>query len=293
MATAEDTPAAATATAATTAHAAAAEDSATVRHPLDPLTGSEIEAATSILKRDRGLADSTRFVYVTLREPDKDTVQHHPAGRHQLHRRRPRGALAEVAIPGRLHPARRAGPAPAPVRGPWYAPAGHLPRLAGGDVHPLRRPEPRALPQERLRHGRIRHRGAGQQPGACCDCLGEIRYFDAWLNDNDGHAQVLVNAICLHEEDHGISWKHMDWRTGKTEVRRSRRLVISMIATVGNYEYGYFWYLYQDGTIEYEVKLTGVISNGALPPGQRPAHGTLVAPQVYGPHHQHIFCVRL
>ena len=44
---------------------------------------------------------------------------------------------------------------------------------------------------------------------------------------------------------------------------------------------------------EYEVKLTGVISTGALPPGQRPAHGTLVAPQVYGPHHQHIFCVRL
>jgi primary-amine oxidase len=126
-----------------------------------------------------------------------------------------------------------------------------------------------------------------------CDCLGEIRYFDAWLNDNDGHALVLKNAICLHEEDHGISWKHMDWRTGKTEVRRSRRLVISMIATVGNYEYGYFWYLYQDGTIEYEVKLTGVISNGALPPGQKPAHGTLVAPQVYGPNHQHIFCVRL
>src|SRR4029077_6048204 len=94
-------------------------------------------------------------------------------------------------------------------------------------------------------------------------------------------------------EDHGMSWKHADWRTGKTEVRRSRRLVISMIATVGNYEYGYFWYLYQDGTIEYEVKLTGVISNGALPEGQKPAHGTLVAPQVYGPNHQHIFCVRL
>ena len=36
-----------------------------------------------------------------------------------------------------------------------------------------------------------------------CDCLGEIRYFDAWLNDNDGHAQVLVDAVCLHEEDHG------------------------------------------------------------------------------------------
>ena len=90
-----------------------------------------------------------------------------------------------------------------------------------------------------------------------------------------------------------MSWKHTDWRTGKAEVRRSRRLVISMIATVGNYEYGYYWYLYQDGTIEYEVKLTGVISNGALPEGQIPAYGTLVAPQVYGPNHQHIFCVRL
>ena len=43
-------------------------------HPLDPLTGTEIEAATSILKRDRHLKDSARFVYVTLREPDKDTV---------------------------------------------------------------------------------------------------------------------------------------------------------------------------------------------------------------------------
>ena len=307
MTTTEDTP-------------AAAGTSPRVCHPLDPLTGGEIEAATSILKRDRHLKDSARFVYVTLREPDKDTVlsyrkgqaidreahivlreraerktyeavvslttgdvklwtelpgvqpaimleeflateeivrkdprwqeamrrrgvtdfdmvmidpwsagyngpedaaqngrflrpltwvrqgdpddngyarpveglivrfdldrmevvdiedhgvvplppasgnytaeaikdpgnvphfpdgprhdvkprEHHPARRHQLHRGRARGALAEVAIPGRLHPARRAGPAPAPVRGPRRAPAGHLPRLAGGDVHPLR-----------------------------------------------------------------------------------------------------------------------------------------------------------
>jgi primary-amine oxidase len=36
-----------------------------------------------------------------------------------------------------------------------------------------------------------------------------------------------------------------------------------------------------------------VISTGALPPGERPEHGTLVAPGLYGPHHQHFFCVRL
>src|SRR2546429_4813826 len=46
----------------------------TARHPLDPLTPAEIEAASSTLKRARGLADSARFVYVTLREPPKEVV---------------------------------------------------------------------------------------------------------------------------------------------------------------------------------------------------------------------------
>ena len=126
-----------------------------------------------------------------------------------------------------------------------------------------------------------------------CDCLGDIHYFDAHVNDNDGKAQAITNAICLHEEDYGILWKHTDFRTNKAEVRRSRRLVISTIATVGNYEYGYFWYLYQDGTIEYEIKLTGVASTGALPIGEKPKHGALMAPGLYGPHHQHFFCMRL
>lgn len=69
-------------------------------------------------------------------------------------------------------------------------------------------------------------------------------------------------AICLHEEDYGMLWKHWDFRTNHSEVRRSRRLVVSMIATVGNYEYGFFWYLYQDGTIAHEIKLTGILSTG-------------------------------
>jgi primary-amine oxidase len=126
-----------------------------------------------------------------------------------------------------------------------------------------------------------------------CDCLGEIAYLDGVVNDNLGQAVTLPNAICLHEEDAGIAWKHTDFRTGSVEVRRMRRMVISSIVTVGNYEYGYYWYLYQDGTIEYEVKLTGVISNGALAEGVKPEYGTIVAPGVYGPNHQHFFNVRL
>ena len=126
-----------------------------------------------------------------------------------------------------------------------------------------------------------------------CDCLGEIRYLDAVVNDGQGRPVTLANAICLHEEDAGILWKHFDWRLGTTEVRRSRRLVVSSISTVGNYEYGFYWYFSLDGTIQLEVKLTGVISNGAEPPGSKPRWGEMVAPGVYGPIHQHFFSARL
>ncbi len=126
-----------------------------------------------------------------------------------------------------------------------------------------------------------------------CDCLGYIHYFDAVMTDSRGSLMKLPNAICMHEEDYGILWKHIDWRTNQTEVRRSRRLVVSFIATVGNYEYGYFWYFYQDGTIQFEVKMTGIMNTGALPPGEKLKYGQLVAPQLYAPIHQHFFNVRL
>ena len=78
---------------------------------------------------------------------------------------------------------------------------------------------------------------------------------------------TVPNAICMHEEDYGILWKHNDMRSGRNEVRRSRRLVVSSIATVGNYDYGFFWYFYLDGTIQFEVKLTGILSTMAVAPG--------------------------
>ena len=126
-----------------------------------------------------------------------------------------------------------------------------------------------------------------------CDCLGQIYYFDAVLNNSRGEPLQIPNAVCLHEEDFGILWKHTDWRTGKAEVRRSRRLVISFIATVGNYEYGFFWHFYQDGNLEFQVKLTGIVNNMALEPGEEPKYGSLIAPQLGGHVHQHFFGMRL
>ena len=126
-----------------------------------------------------------------------------------------------------------------------------------------------------------------------CDCLGEIRYFDAHMVDSRGQLSTIENVVCLHEEDNGILWKHTDWRTEEVEVRRSRRLVVSFISTVGNYEYAFYWNFYQDGTLEMDIKLTGIANTTALMPGEKPKYGTEVAPQLNAPYHQHIFNARL
>jgi primary-amine oxidase len=126
-----------------------------------------------------------------------------------------------------------------------------------------------------------------------CDCLGVIHYFDAVFSSEQGHPYVVPNAICMHEEDYGILWKHNDPRGDRSEVRRSRRLVVSSIATVGNYDYGFFWYFYLDGTIQFEVKLTGILSTMGVAPGEQPPFAALVAPQLAAPFHQHLFNMRL
>ncbi|XP_045833331.1 copper methylamine oxidase-like isoform X1 [Trifolium pratense] len=186
-----------------------------------------------------------------------------------------------------------------------------------------------------------------------CDCLGYIKYFDAHFTNFYGSVETIENCVCMHEEDHGMLWKHQDWRTGLAEVRRSRRLTVSFICTVANYEYGFYWHFYQasqfslylfefvittfnfdvfnehivllnlcfssfdipnffpslrvgfkccyvfvisflqDGKIEAEVKLTGILSLGALQQGETRKYGTTIAPGLYAPVHQHFFVARM
>ncbi|MFZ5779991.1 MAG: primary-amine oxidase [Pseudomonadota bacterium] len=126
-----------------------------------------------------------------------------------------------------------------------------------------------------------------------CDCLGNIHYFSVPAADSKGAPFVMQNAVCMHEEDYGIIWKHYEFRNGLFEVRRSRRLVISFFATVGNYDYGFYWYLYQDGTIQLEAKLTGIIQTAAIAPGAGYRWGGMVDDSLGGPTHQHFFNARL
>lgn len=130
-----------------------------------------------------------------------------------------------------------------------------------------------------------------------CDCKGVIHYMDAHFTTRQAEIITIKNAICIHEEDDGILFKHSDYRDGyKTSIcTRGTRLVISHIFTAGNYEYLVYWIFHQDGTIQLDVKLSGILSTYILDANAKDAglFGTQVYPGVNAQNHQHLFSLRL
>lgn len=125
-----------------------------------------------------------------------------------------------------------------------------------------------------------------------CDCLGEITYLSPVVSDAFGRPREIRNGVCMHEEDWSILAKHSDLWSGVNYTRRNRRLVISFFTTIGNYDYGFYWYLYLDGTIEFEAKATGVVFTSAHP-GKGYPYASELAPGLGAPFHQHLFSARL
>ncbi len=126
-----------------------------------------------------------------------------------------------------------------------------------------------------------------------CDCLGHIHYFDVCAHDWHGKPRTIANAICMHEEDFGLLWKFDDTtRPGPALRARSRRLVVSALATIGNYVYGLFWYFYQDGTIGIEVKATGIPLPSAIDSGAVSPWAAVMDDGIEGSVHQHSFSFR-
>ncbi|KAJ4324081.1 hypothetical protein N0V84_004047 [Fusarium piperis] len=128
-----------------------------------------------------------------------------------------------------------------------------------------------------------------------CDCLGTIKYFDGYHNTSSGEPMKMPNVICCHEQDDGILWKHTNPRTGNAVVTRSRILVLQTIITVSNYEYIFAFHFCQDASIFYEVRATGILSTVPTEVGlkEKVPYGTVVAPGVLAPYHQHIFSLRI
>ena len=126
-----------------------------------------------------------------------------------------------------------------------------------------------------------------------CDCLGEIVYVDAVVPDSRGEPIMIERAVCLHEEDNAVLWKHVDSETG-AEVRRMRRMVVSAHVTVANYEYLVYWRFYQDGNIECEIRATGLmVTTPMQADSDSSPYGTTVDRRTYAPFHQHFVVAKL
>ena len=123
---------------------------------------------------------------------------------------------------------------------------------------------------------------------------GEIHYFDAVFTTEQGKPYVVAER---HLHARGGLRHPLEAQRRAVGAHRGapvRRLVVSSIATVGNYDYGFFWYFYLDGTIQFEVKLTGILSTMAVAPGERPALRLRGRPPTWrAPVHQHLFNMRL
>jgi len=130
------------------------------------------------------------------------------------------------------------------------------------------------------------------------DCPPQTVFVDAVLADEFGKPRTIPRAIALYERDGGILWKHDDYDSHTNESRRARELVLSSIATIGNYDYGFNWVFHQDGTLEMEVQLTGImepkgVTASKIHEHDGPSHEHLVAPNVAAVHHQHFLSFRL
>jgi primary-amine oxidase len=126
-----------------------------------------------------------------------------------------------------------------------------------------------------------------------CDCLGEVVYVDAVVPDSRAEPVEIPRAVCLHEEDNAVLWKHVDAETG-AQVRRMRRMVVSTHVTVANYEYLVYWRFYQDGNIECEVRASGLmVTTPMQTEGDSSPYGTTVDTRTYAPFHQHFIVAKL
>ncbi|EXJ84058.1 primary-amine oxidase [Capronia epimyces CBS 606.96] len=126
-----------------------------------------------------------------------------------------------------------------------------------------------------------------------CDCLGAIAYQDGLIADDEGRPLWKRNAVCIHEQDAGLLWKHTNYRTNRAALVRKRELVLQSIITVSNYEYILAFVFDQAGEMTYEVRATGILSTQPIDPGVHVPWGTVVHDGVLAAYHQHILSLRI
>ncbi|MEH1973856.1 MAG: primary-amine oxidase [Nostoc sp.] len=120
--------------------------------------------------------------------------------------------------------------------------------------------------------------------------------LNAVFANEQGEPYKIPGVIGIYERDNGMLWKHYEYNTQRNDVRRSRELVMTMTVAIDNYDYSINWIFHQDGTLEVQNELTGIVlaqGTAAQKQSDDDSHGRLIAKNIFGVNHQHFFNYRL
>src|SRR5262245_61089798 len=126
------------------------------------------------------------------------------------------------------------------------------------------------------------------------DAPANATFVPAVFTDPKGRPVTVPRVVAIYERDGGVLWRHSAMSS------RARQLVLSGYTTVDNYDYLFNWIFNQDGAIDVQVQLTGVMNvrpvasmRDSTHGDDEPMFGHLVAPRVRAPNHQHFFNWRI
>ncbi|MDZ8136473.1 MAG: primary-amine oxidase [Nostoc sp. DedQUE04] len=120
--------------------------------------------------------------------------------------------------------------------------------------------------------------------------------LNAVFANEQGEPYQIPGVIGIYERDRGMLWKHYEYNTQRNDVRRSRELVMKMTVAIDNYDYSINWIFHQDGTLEVQNELTGIVlaqGTAAQKQSDDDSYGRLIAQNIFGVNHQHFFNYRL
>jgi primary-amine oxidase len=126
------------------------------------------------------------------------------------------------------------------------------------------------------------------------DAPANATFAPAIFSDHRGQPVTVPRAVAIYERDGGVLWRH------SARSSRARQLVLSSYTSVDNYDYLFHWVFNQDGAIDVQVQLSGVMNVKPVAASRDEGHGDeepmfthLVAPRVSAPNHQHFFNFRI
>ncbi|WP_216823259.1 tyramine oxidase [Limimaricola cinnabarinus] len=140
------------------------------------------------------------------------------------------------------------------------------------------------------------------------DCPANATFLPALVHADDGSPMEIPDAVCIFERDIGDpAWRHFEIfaqtedEAVPTEGRGATELVVRSASEVGNYDYLIDYRFDQAGRMKVMVGSTGLDAVKGVAARDMMAetaeeetrYGTLIAPNLVAPNHDHFFNFRL